>query len=431
MPPPNETIIEEIRQASRVGFHAGSPSIVDTLMASRWCDENDLQLAYSVVTAEHLDLVIVFFQLPFVVRLPSKWISIPSDFGNPFVYFRTVGTLLNRIDPDEQFHFENRSKYSEFETFTNAYLPNDAYGQLIRTQVLVSYQLWGSRLAQYSMYLQRLEDPKEFRAQKLYPAKGVFSRNPLTAATYEIDLSKRLYLQTIQVLKQFIPSYAMSCVAGFARAPEKLDNYFIMVKTGRIVATGPKTSILADVARPFKFQSYAGNLSVLKKRLDRGRQPSIYETYLLEAAKQVEMGASNLAVVQTVMVLDLFANEIISSRLLRKISRSLEEFPNLARLTIERIWESRKDKRIHPSTYDKFIKYLPAIGLTLPDHAQQSLNDVIKLRNRIVHRIQANPIDPEEAKRCISVGLFIMQHSMDGLLTKQNADRATEMSVEG
>jgi hypothetical protein len=377
--------------------------------------------AYKVVQEDGLDLVVVFFQLPFRVRLPEKWIKIQTDHGNPFIYFRTIGTSLNTIKSSEPFQIKARSKHGNMEMFTNAMLPNDFYGQLTRTQAIISFQLWGRTLARYPTYLEMLQDPKEFRHRKIYPAKGVLSRHPLTGETYEIDLADRPYKETIKILEKFIPAYAVSCVDPFAQVQEDLDSYFIMVKTGRVVARAPKKSIIAQFARPFEFQNYSGNFSALRNRLESGRPPSIYETYLLEAARQVELGASNLAIVQTVMILDLFANEIINDRLLRKINRSLEDAPNLARLTIERMWESKRDKRIHPSTLDKFTKYFPTIGLDLTNNLKGDLSETIKLRNKIVHRIQAKQIDEHEAKRAIHTGLSIIQHCMSVLLSQRDS----------
>lgn len=416
----DEMTLDEIRHASRIGY-SSKVSIVETLLDAHWCQEEDLIFACETLQNSELDIAIAFFQLPFLLRLPEKWIKINSEFGNPYIYFRTVGTSYNTIKVGEQFRVVSRSKYSDTEKFANAVLPNDFYGLLTQTQAIVSFQLWGKRLShydQYSKYQAMLQDPTTFEREKIYPAKGVVSRRPLTAQTYEIEVADVLYKQTRRILRNFIPIYAVSCGDPFARPTENLANYFIMLKPGRVVVRGPGKSTIAQFARPYEFPNYSHNIGILKKRVESGRPPSIYEQYLLEAARQAELGACNLAIVQTVMILDLFANEILNDRLLRQIRKSFDHLPKLPELVIDRMWESKTDKRIRPTTLGKFTEYFPAIGLELPSELTGALHEVITLRNKIVHHIQAKPIESEVAKKAVKLGLSIIQHCMSLLLEK-------------
>ena len=167
-------MIYEIRKASLIGY-AENVSIVDTLLDAHWCDDQDLYRAYETVQNEDMDLVVALFQLPFLIRLPEGWIRIKAEYGNPYAWFRTVGTRYNTLKNGEPFQIEKRAKYNGIEKLKNARLPNDLYGLLARTQVLMSFQLWGKRSPTYPIYLDMLRDAKAFRSKKIYPAKGVIS----------------------------------------------------------------------------------------------------------------------------------------------------------------------------------------------------------------------------------------------------------------
>ena len=150
---------------------------------------------------------------------------------------------------------------------------------------MISFQLWGKRLShydQYSKYQAMLQHPMTFERKKIYPAKGVVSRRPLTAQTYEIEVAEVLYEQTRRILSDFIPIYAVSCGDPFAIPPENLPNYFIMLKPGRVVVRGPGKSTIGHFARAYEFPDYSHNAALLKRRVESGRPPSLYEHYLLE-----------------------------------------------------------------------------------------------------------------------------------------------------
>jgi hypothetical protein len=395
-----EDVIDEIRNASKLGYtRAISTSIVDRLITAKWCEEVDLLEAYEDLQKSGSDRVTIFFQLPFLVKLPNKWIKIKSEYGNPYIKFKAVDF---------------------FEGQRHGRLINDSYRDIKRTQVLMSYQLWGERLQRYPSYLETLVIASEFKSVVLmeweYSDRSEASR-PFTPQTYELDVAKRLLLQTINVLKDFIPIYSVASKDSLSYTPERLDRFFMMVKTGRIVIrefSEPTTSI-SSVQKP---DDYSSNLTALKRYLKQNRRPSIYETYLLDAARQIEMGAYNLAIVQVVMILDWFANEIIEDHILGRLKKLLGNTSKLCDLILERLWENKNDKRIRVGTEEKFTRYFPAIGISLTPKLREDLRSLIEQRNKIVHRVQVAQIESSDARNAVDTGLEVVQHCMICLLGK-------------
>lgn len=388
-----EDILDEIRAASKFGY-AENVSIVDKLLNAHWCTEDDLLLAYEDLQKPGQDRVIIFFQVPFIVRLPDKWLRITSEYGNPYVRFTQASSDVKQKSPS---------------------LLSNFYGKLGRTQVMISYQLWEIRRQRYIPYLEALNTAQAFVNTKLT------SRGVLNAGTFELDVAKRLLLQTGEIVKEFIPVYRVTCKDPFAHIPERLDNYFMMVKTGRVVIRDLSESTNFKDTHSHGSQEYAKNLTALRRRLKLDRRPSIYETYLLEAARQIELGAANLAVVQTVMILDWFANEIIEDHLFGEIKRSFPHKPEMYKLAFERMWENEKNKHIRIGTGEKFEKYLPAIGVTLNSDLLGGLRKLIDLRDEIVHRKQVDPIENNVAEDIVDVGMNIIRHCMDSLLTRKKS----------
>lgn len=416
----------QIRNASKIGY-SEKISIVDALLEGHWCEEDDLLLAYQTLQDSDLDIAIVFFQLPFLMRLPEKWIPIRAEYGHPYVYFRTIGTIHNIVKRKEKYKVGIRTDFAETEKFKNAMLKNDFYGVLVRSQVLISFQLWEPRSRYYTAYLNALISKRDFKSVIVNSAESWLpDSQPLIAGTYETDLARRLRRETILALKEFIPAYAITCRDPYAQNLEYLNSYFMMVKSGRIVVLGTGLSMIAQFAQPFEFCDYSKNLSTLRRRLQSRKPPTVYEQYLLEAVRQVEIGSSNLAIVQTVMILDWFANEIIQDHLLPEVKESMSPRPNITKLIIDRLWETsdgRKDWATRVPTLEKFTRYFPATGVMLPSHLQGELSKIIKLRNKIVHRIQTDPIKSGTAKEAINIGMAVIQHCMDCLLSSKKPNK--------
>lgn len=386
----SDDILDEIQNASRFRSPKNvSTTIVDRMINYRWCTADDLVLAYSDLQNPDLDRVVAFFQLPFSIRLPDKWIKVRSQYGNPYIRFRAID---NRRDEGG--------------------VVAGSYESGMRTQVLMSYQLWERRRQLYATYLAALNEPRGIVKTKLK------STGFLNAVEYEQDLVKRLRLQTVEVLREFIPVYRVTCKDPFAYAPERLDAFFVMVKTGKVlvrdVVSAPPTP---RQVQTLTASDYSRNLSALRPRLNKPWQPSIYETYLLEAARQVELGACNLAVVQTLMILDLFANEIIEDHLFGKMKKALSSTPKVYGLAYERAWVNEAG-RIVPSTEEKYRKYFPIIGIALNPDLIGKFRKLNQRRNEIVHRMQADVIDRAEALSALDTGMAIIRHCMDCLLER-------------
>lgn len=120
------------------------------------------------------------------------------------------------------------------------------------------------------------------------------------------------------------------------------------------------------------------------------------------------------------MILDWFANEIIEDHFWGQLKGLLEHKHELFQLLFERMWETKKDKKIRVSVEDKFTKYLPAIGITLTPKLREDLNRLIDTRNDIVHRVQTDLIEASLARHALDSGMEIVQHCMDRLLTFKN-----------
>jgi hypothetical protein len=61
-------MLDEIRLISEIGW-TRDVSIVDKLLEAHWCEQDDLICAYESMMIEDADCAVVFFQLPFLVRL--------------------------------------------------------------------------------------------------------------------------------------------------------------------------------------------------------------------------------------------------------------------------------------------------------------------------------------------------------------------------
>ena len=136
----NSLILDEIKENSQIGY-AKDINILNKLLEGIWCEEKDLIDAYNIVTQNNNinDTVIILLQLPFLVKLPEKWIKVKSEYGTPYIKFRPIGTIYNKLNSQEEFFIKQRYDYKDFDHFQNGYLENDFYGLLTKTQVLVSF----------------------------------------------------------------------------------------------------------------------------------------------------------------------------------------------------------------------------------------------------------------------------------------------------
>jgi hypothetical protein len=322
-----------------------------------------------------------------------------------------------------RFLFGFRTDYKSVEGFTNACLPVDLYGVLVRTEAMVLYRLWGPRQTFYRRYLSALEhamQTQEKRAARALPRLRsaqldrilVDSANswledgrPLTALRYELDLAHRLREETLSVLKNFLPQYAIACKDPYVQISKHLSSFFVMVQSGRLVVPGPGKSPLAQRVQAFEFADYSDNLTNLKARLKTGKKPTIYEEYLLEAVQEIDRGAYNLAVVLSVMVLEWFANEMIKDRLVSPITVSLPtpKDPNVAKYLVSRLSDDRS------TVNEKYSRQLPLAGINLRNDTLQHLATVTKLRNHIIHKDQVAPVGRERAMKVVEFAMSVIR----------------------
>jgi hypothetical protein len=429
-------IINEIKSSSMLGY-SNKISIIDVLLKACWCEENDLVKSYNIIDNADLDIALVFFQLPFLIKLPEKWFHVRSEYGNPYIYFRPIGTIYNQLLQDSDFKIGSRKSYGEIEKFTNAMLQEDYYGLLTKTQVIISFQLWGKRQTYYQKYLHTLNGEHLFKSVIVNKEDSwKKDHSAITGATYEGNLARRLEKQAIIVLREFIPKYSIACKDPYARnynihALNQLNSYFMMVKSGRVVVQGAGQSIIAESVRQFTFHDYSKNMTALNKYIKSNRVPTTYEKYLLEAARQVSADSFNLAIVQTVMILDWFANTIIESHLLYKIRKAFSNQRNFAEFIINQLWETSEeekdkikgkrkkgkgDSKVRIPTILKYKKFFPLLGIILPSDLLGKLIKTITLRNEIVHRIQFADIKESDARDAIDVGMKVIQFSTDKLI---------------
>lgn len=374
-----EEILDEIRKASKFGY-SEKASIVDNLLKKSWCRESDLLFAYNDFQESEGARVTALFHLPFPIKLPEyTWIKVRSEFGHPYL---ACSSLNSEFNPSEN--------------------PN-----LGQTQVFISFQLWNTRADFYPLYLQGLESGQKNIRTNLR-SSGVWSLEE-----FEDNLANRLRLQSREVLKEFIPLYKIVCKETKVFAPEKLQCFFIMAKNARLVcrnlAEEAKANEESQVVSEAEVQN---NLTALKRRLKTHLPPSIYELYFLEVCRLIETGNFDLAVVQTIVILDWFANEIIESHLISNIKKSLASNTLLYKLTYESLWETKKNTKIKVKTIEKFSKYFPALGIKLHPDLLKRLRQINKLRNEIVHRYKTNFIGEEAARDALEMGMEIVHFSM-------------------
>lgn len=386
--------LETIRLASRVGYTASS-DVVTKLLESGWCNGKDLDAAYALLAKSQTINVTVFFQLPFALRLSSPRLSILWEHCEAEFVFALRDTEKVVPDPSP--------------------LPNQLLLRKLptATQVRLSYTVWGRRGDYYLKYLSEIVRGAPHNRRHLVSAASSWlpDRRPLTAEMYESDLASRLYKESIRLMRKVVASYAVLACAPEARLPEHLANFFIMVKTGRIVLR-PRHNV--EDAPPIQGSP---RRVVVSRRLEASIQDderwSEYELFLVDAMRQVDGGTPNLAVVQAIMILDWFANTILSDRLIIPLDRKLEGTPELAAFVRSRIWETGGRKsQIRVRTVEKFKEYLPLIGYALPDGLFNQLKQTIELRNSIVHKRQAEHVAPEIAQRAIETAMAVIETLM-------------------
>lgn len=426
-----QSILSEVRERSRNGY-ARKQSILDPLLHARWCDEVDIERTYDLVRSSDQAVAVLLFQLPFRIRLPEKPIRLPAKEGNPYALFRTIGAGTNRLDGSGHLTIKERESFDKVEDFQNAELPHDPYGMLVRTQVIMSFQLWGPRQAFYANYLRASGNARAFYNVLVDGSKSWRADHTgMTCGIYEVDLFNRLALEAMSVMRAFLKMYAVACRDPEALAwrdmrAERLPCCFMMVQSGRLVVPRAAHSMIADFVRPVTLQDFRPQLRALKHYMERGRTPSEYEMYLLDAVRQLERGATDLAVVHAVMILEWFVNVVIEEHLVVRIRREVAD-PGLARFLSDRTWETQRGRdkwHVRIRLIDKFREYLPLAGVRLDPALLGRLEHVILIRNRIAHRSSKTNVSAAEALDAVDTGMQIINSAMDQLIGQRPPSRS-------
>jgi hypothetical protein len=420
-------ILDEIFQASKLGYSAKANSIVSTLLDAKWCTECDLERAYDWLDEQINPSAVAYFQLPFPVLLPEediKYSASEIDIPEPLLKFICIGTDLNVIDSKQPFQTKARTSYKDHDKYVNAYLKNDRIGNINKTQVIVKFRLWRfwqNYFQQYSdtVFIQEnintvlIKTPITNSRRHLVDDEGV----TITAAKFEYDLAKRLRLESINIINSFLEIYSVACRHSLPYRHSVLTNFFIMVKGGRVITLGPGPSMVSSAVEALPIHKQTENLKSLNNYLLSGRKVSIYEQYLLNAVNLVQNGSTNLAIVYVSMILEWFANEIIDDNFKRALSKTTDN-KKMIDLCVKGMWRESDKKGAKVSVKDRFTRYFPAIGLNIPPKMLDEISEIINRRNTIVHGDQTNNADQKYALSAIDKAMNFINFIMNQLIKK-------------
>lgn len=379
----HDSILDEIREACELDMNKGVPARLDRLLHMGWCEPSALLVALDTLSsAEDESLAVGFCQLPFEVRLPDKWLKL--DDGMP-------------IDPI--IRFIPLSALSEQRT--------------IRTSVLISMPVTGFEGESFSHYAQIIQDKLSGKYSgipfcDIVVCKSPVRKRPIKVKEYEKRIFDQIHISTQRILGSFLAIYSVACRDPSVSISPDLESFFLMVPGGRLLSySGHRAESAPTRASRIKHDSDK-NLNLLRRYLASKRKPSIYEQYLLEAARQSETGSPELAVVETVMILEWFVNSMILEHIGKPIEQAFRGQPRLRDLVLEELSlklptdrETEKKKkgpanelperehpRRGPRLLDKFNRYLKTINVDLASRSElwNELGKLISLRNFIVHR---------------------------------------------
>ena len=421
-------IIDEIFHASKVGYATKAKSIVNSLIDAKWCNENDLENSYDWLDEQDDPCAVAFFQLPFPVFLPDEdvrysfsGINIPE----PLLKFKSISTDANEIDDSKIFQVKERTSYQDQDKYQNAYLKDDHFGIINRTQVFVKFNLWrfwATYFQQYfdSVFIQEnmnnvlIKIPTTNIRRHLVDHEGI----TITAGKFEYDLAKRLRDESTEIINSFLETYSVACKHSLPYKNSILTNFFIMVKGGRIITLGPSLSMGSSAVEALSFSNNCENLKLLNKYIKSGRKVSIYEQYLLNAVNLLENGSTNLAIVYVSMILEWFANEIIDDNFKRALSKTTDN-KKMVDLCLKGMWRVSNQKGVRVTVKDRFVKYFPAIGLKIPKKMSDEISEIISKRNKIVHGDQTNNIDNFYALDAIEKAMNFIDFIMIQLIERK------------
>ena len=419
--------LNEIYQASKTGYSNSANLIIDVLLQAKWCCEKDLNRVYEWLDEQIIPSAVAFFQLPYPVILPEddiKYSYSGRKIPEPLLNFILLGTNSNTIDRKKEFEKITRTNYFDADNYVNAYLNNDRTGTINKTQVIVKFNLWRFWEQYFEQYRDSVfihEDtqkvltklPTTKNRRHLVDHEGV----TITAGKFEYDLAKRLRLESIHIINKFIKFYSVACRHSLPFNRSVLNNFFIMVQGGRVITLGPGPSMVTSSIEALPIYKKEENLVSLKKYLEKGREVSVYEQYLLNAVNLLQDGSYNLSIVYVSMILEWFANEIIDDNFKRTLSEHTDN-KKMIDLCVKRMWRESPTKGARVTVKDKFTKYFPALGLEIPKKMLGEISEIISKRNSIVHGDQTKNVDHEYALFAIDKSLAFINFIMSQLIKK-------------
>lgn len=190
----------------------------------------------------------------------------------------------------------------------------------------------------------------------------------------------------------------------------------------RLIPLGVGKSELERNLRTFRPSSDQEHARRLGKRLEKRPVASIYEEYLLNALQPINLGLPELAVVQAVMTIEWFFNEIMADRLVRPVQKQLVGAPSVVKDHVQArlgFSGSREPLTNRVKVCLKLLGVPPIQG-----GLWANFLDVVARRNRIVHQLSRRDVSSEEAQAAVSCGLELIDVTMTALL--KMTERRTE-----
>jgi len=411
-----KNIIEEIKAISHHDYKLKNKTIVDNLLKGKWCEECDLIESYNRLSNAIEPSVVTFCQLPFPVFLPSKWIKTGFKIDTNYeIRFRVIGSLKNNLDKERSFKVISRENFDEEDRYINGWIQNDYTGQLVRTQVLIIFTLWGYRYEIFHGYKQTLEKSKKGNTIIENPrVRNPKDNNYFTIGTYESDILHRLKREVIKIFKNIIPVYSITCRQPIQDSYSNLYNYFIMMQSGRIVVSDLGESMLTSQVKEYPFSQYDKYLEHFSNFWTKRNKLSIYESYLMNAFNYIQAGSTNLAVIYSIMILEWFSHEIIAHYYPPLLHKKLQN-EALFNLVKSKSYKNKENDDFRAPLFDRYKSYFPAIGINLSSKYLDQLNKIKKRRNSLIHKTKDDFISSKEAQSVVSLALEIINHVMEQL----------------
>lgn len=409
-------IIDEIKKISGYNSETKSgPDIINNFLKNNWCTQEDLINSYEQLEMAQVPSVAFFCQLPFPILLPSQWLSTGYTGARSKyqILFNPIGAGKNILISGYPFSVKDRDGFDDEDSYINGYLPNDEQGLVLKTQVIILFELWGFRSELYNEYVNSTK--KRLTPRTIIGNTKVHYSNKdgtyLTIGSYESNILSRLRPEVMKILSHIIPIYAVTCRRPIPAKIDSLYNHFIMTKGGRVINGGLGPSMITQHVREYNFKNLDENLIKFNAFWKNRNKLSQYEEYLLEAYKFLEAGHTNLAAIYSISILEWFSYEIINVYYPKILEKHMP-VGALQSLILSKSFRKGNEDDLRAPLVDRFANYFPAIGICLPQKYIQELKKVKKMRNQVVHRTADTIISEKDSITVINLASDIIAYSM-------------------